>query len=85
MTLRKRILVNGLLAAVPLALVGYLFSHLAGMYTAAQDSRADTAANSAAVTETLVGRLPYTLAIGGFLFVAFGECLLAMWRRPATK
>ncbi len=85
MSLKWRILVNGLLAAIPLALVGYLLAHVAGLWAASHDNRASD--TGAAITDTLARRLPYTLALGGFLFVLIGELILAMWRRsdPPAK
>jgi hypothetical protein len=80
MSLKRRILVNGLMAAIPLAVIGFLFAQMAGLWAASQDARA--AETGAAITDSLVQRLPLTMAMGGFAFVLFGELLLALWRRP---
>lgn len=92
MSTGKRILVHGLLAAVPLAVIGFLLAQLAGLYL---DSRAptragpfvgDVPARPAAVTEvtdTLSWRMPLTLAAVGFGFVAVTEAVFSLWRKPA--
>lgn len=83
MKLPRRILINGLLAAVPLGIIGYLLAQAAGIWTAAQSDRG-ASEQGAAVSDALVGRLPVVLAVCGFLFVAFGELLLAWWNKPMT-
>jgi hypothetical protein len=93
MALGKRIFWHGLLAAVPLALIGYLFAHMAGMWTAAQspmrigplheESVVAKNPDADAITQALQWKVPLTLATGGFLFVVLGELLLSLWRpRP---
>ena len=39
-----------------------------------------TAANADDVTAAFIWKLPLFLAVGGFVFVAVGESLRAMWR-----
>lgn len=81
MKLLQRILINGLLAAVPLGIIGYLLAQAAGIWTASQSDRG-ASEQGAAITDALAGRLPLVLAICGFFFVALGELLLACWSKP---
>jgi hypothetical protein len=93
-SLARRIVVHGLMAAVPLALLGFLYAQMAGMWTATQSplrigpasEEVVAVRNSDAdgVTAALEWKVPIVMATGGFLFVAIGECLLAMWRRPGN-
>lgn len=75
-------LLNGLLAAVPLALIGYALAHAGGFFMLSTGSRDGANEQAAAVTETLAGKLPFTLAAAGFLFVCIGECFAMLWRKP---
>ncbi|CAN5292142.1 hypothetical protein BH11PLA2_BH11PLA2_50100 [soil metagenome] len=94
MSLRKRILVHGLMAALPLALIGYLFAQMAGMWTATQspmrigplheESVKAQVEDAAAMTEKLEYRVPAVMALGGFTFVLIGEVVMSVWRRPTT-
>jgi hypothetical protein len=91
--LTKRILKHGLMAAIPLAVLGWLFAQMAGMWTAAQspvrigpmhDAAMVTPQDDGkAITELFEVRVPLVLATGGFLFVATGELLMSLWR-PRT-
>jgi hypothetical protein len=91
MSLKRRILIHGLLAAGPLAVIGYVMALLAGMWAAAQSTPRRgpvmddtvTAAPGDDVTGLLIWKLPLFLALGGFLFVAVGEFFRWLWR-PKT-
>ncbi|HXD86169.1 MAG TPA: hypothetical protein VN641_06730 [Urbifossiella sp.] len=76
----KRILVNGLMAAATLAVIGIGFAELAALFLAAKAPETET-------PTALQYRVPAMLALWGFLFVAFGEWALAWWRsfRPAVQ
>lgn len=78
MSTRKRILVNGLLAAVPLAVFGAMLGTLAGMFLDAQPG----GTNAPSTSGVLAWRVAAALAVGGFLFVAVAEGLLSLWRVP---
>lgn len=82
----KRIVVNGLLTALLLGLIGLAFAELAGMWLAANPvGRAAPVVNPTppaqeSVTAALRYRVPVTMAVWGFLFVAVGEVVLHLWR-----
>ncbi len=87
MSLRKRILIHGLLAAVPLALIGYVLALLAGLWASSQSalrSGPAVAASGDEVTAAFVWKLPLFLAIGGFAFVAIGEVIRTLWSTKAN-
>jgi len=80
--LLKPILKNGLLSAGALAIVGYGYAELAGMWLAAQTPLRTTpdgvvaAAPQEAVADSLQYRVPAMMALWGFVFVALGEVVL---------
>jgi hypothetical protein len=74
----KRILVHGGLTAAVLALVGVLFAELAGIWTAGGAGRPGSVDLNPQPPEALRYRIPLTMALAGFLFVAVGE--LIKWR-----
>ena len=89
MKLGQRILIHSLLAALPLAVVGYILAQLAGLWTSSHssprvgptiDAALATASDGDVITAALEWRLPLAMALGGIIFVAVGECLLALWR-----
>jgi hypothetical protein len=80
----KRILIHGAFTAGVLALVGALFAELAGMWAAGHTGKPGSADLNPALPSELGYRVPLTLGIGGFLFVAVCEGGMA-WlrsRRP---
>jgi hypothetical protein len=88
----KRILMNGLLAASMLALIGYFYAEMAGMWLMAKaptrplsEAPVAEAPSVDPMLESIRYRVPATMALWGFLFVAGGEGLLYLWRkrRPA--
>jgi hypothetical protein len=93
MTTRTRIVVHGLLTAAALAVIGYMYAQLAGMWVDTQsaprtgpviaDQLAAPAAGGDEVTTALAWRLPLLMAALGFLLVVAGEGLLSLWRTPA--
>ena len=88
----KRILINGLLTAGMLALIGVGYAELAGIWLVSKTpSRGAFEAPIAAgpaeepLAASLKYRIPAMMALWGFLFVAAGEGVLHLWkrRRPA--
>jgi len=84
----KRILVNGLLAASMLGLIGFLYAEMAGLWLAAKAPTRQLSETPVAATprvdplaESLKYRVPATMALLGFLFVAGSEGLLHLCRR----
>lgn len=84
MSTGKTILVHGGLAAGLLAVVGYFFATIAGMWVASQSARGAEAGTDELVS-TLAWRLPFTMAAFGFALVAAGEGLRSLWRTPPPK
>lgn len=79
MNLVRRILRNGLLAAVILAAVGFGFAELASLWMTSQAGRG--AVGEAATAQSLRYRLPLGMAGWGFAFVVLTEVGLNFWRR----
>jgi hypothetical protein len=77
----KRILVNGGLTAVILALVGLLFSELGGMWASAPGRPGAT--NPGQTGAALRTRVPLMMALWGFAFVVVCELVLYRIRRRA--
>jgi hypothetical protein len=77
----KRILVNGGLSAGILVLVGLLFAQLANSWVANNTGRPGSAGLNTQLPTSLYYRIPLTLAVGGFLFVAVGELVTHRLRR----
>ena len=84
MSTRKTILVHGTLTAAALAVVGYLFAQMAGMWVASQSpSRGDLPSTSVdELKATLAWRVPFAMAAMGFVLVAMGEGVKSLWRKP---
>ena len=82
MSLKMRILVHGGVTALALATIGYALAEAAGLWMLSQSPRPDSIAQSNAIAGSIAGTLPFTLALGGFLFVLLGELLLSLWRKP---
>jgi hypothetical protein len=86
--LLKRIVANGLLTSVFLALIGVGYAELAGLWLVAKSpARYDAQGHQAAVVDPnerlardLKSRVPLMMALWGFLFVAGGELALHWWR-----
>lgn len=78
----KRILVNGLVTAGFLGLIGYGYAELAGMWVAGGTGTRPRA-DDVPVADALRTRVPLLMAAWGFAFVAAGEGLLYRFRRPA--
>lgn len=79
--LLKRILVNGSITAVMLAVIGVGYAELAGQILAAEAPMRATvevphAGESDAMTESLQSQVPLMMAAWGFLFVAVGEVVM---------
>lgn len=87
----RRILIHGLLAGGMLAVVGVMLASLAGTWLSSQPTprtapeAGGLPANIAAddIGDQLQWRLPLTMAAWGFVLVAVGECLVAVFRKPA--
>jgi len=81
--LAKRILIHGLLTAGILALVGMMFAEIAGMWMTANTGgvRPGSEDLNPPVEEKLRYRIPLTMAIGGFLFIAVAEIIAERIRR----
>jgi hypothetical protein len=77
----KRILMNGGLTAGVLALVGLLFAELATLWATSTTGRPSSATLNPQLPDSVYYRVPLTLALGGFLFVAVGELVLRRLRR----
>jgi chromate transport protein ChrA len=85
MSTRKTILIHGGLAAGALAVVGYLYAQLAGMWVATQSETGRGATDTGAIVSTLAWRLPFTMAAIGFALVAIGEGLKSLWKSPPKR
>ncbi len=85
MSTRKTILVHGGLAAGVLAVVGYLFAQIAGMWVASQADAGRGAADTGALVDLLAWRLPFSMAAIGFALVALGEGLKSLWKAPPKR
>jgi hypothetical protein len=91
----KRIVVNGLITALVLALLGFIYAELASIWLASSTpTRAGPVENAAAASDTepvrdaLRYRVPLLMAVCGFAFIAVCELLLYWWRgapQPAAK
>ncbi len=77
----KRIIVHGGLTAGVLALIGFMFAEMAGIWTAGSTGKPNSADLNPSVTDSLRYRIPLTLAGAGFLFVAVGELIGARLRK----
>ena len=80
----KRVAFNGLLTALVLGLIGLCFAEMAGLWlTGAGGTRS---APDPAVQDGLRHRVPLTMAVWGFLFIAVTEFGLFLWRGdPSAK
>ena len=92
--LLKRILVHGTLTAGLLAVVGFGYAELAGLWLVAKaptrgtfDSTVASSPAEDPLAAELKYRIPATMALCGFLFVAGGEVAVHLWRRrrPPAK
>jgi hypothetical protein len=91
---QKKILVNGLLAAGVLAMIGYFYAQAIVMLTSTQPlARAGAVitpellqqpAQPIAAVSEMMWRLPLSLAFLGFSFVVIGEGLVAFWKSNAN-
>jgi hypothetical protein len=83
----KRILSNGLLTAALLAVIGYGYAELAGVFLLANPPARTITGNVPAapaedpLSTELTYRLPAMMALWGFLFIAAGEGVMYAWRR----
>lgn len=77
----KRILVHGGATAAILAVVGFVFTQLAGVWLSGS-GRAGTGEANPSVGESLRYRVPLMMAFWGFLFVAVTELVLSRLRGP---
>lgn len=85
MSTRKTILVHGGLVAGVLAVVGYLFAQMAGMWVATQSDTGRGPADTGAIVNTLATRLPFSMAAIGFVLVVIGEGLKSLWKAPPRQ
>ena len=92
--LLKRILVHGTLTAGLLAVVGFGYAELAGLWLVAKaptrgtlDSTLSSSPAEDPLAAELKYRIPAMMALWGFLFVAGGEVAFSVWRRrrPPAK
>lgn len=83
------------MAAAALALIGYMYAQLAGVWAASQTTHRTSAvlnpatsdipaASNEEIAEMLMWRVPLTMAVMGFAIVAMGEGLLSAWRKPTA-
>jgi len=82
----KRIMLNGLPAAAILAVIGYGYAELAGVFLLANPTGRTFDGNIPAPAEDPVAadlkyRIPAMMALWGFAFIAAGEGVMAIWRR----
>jgi hypothetical protein len=84
----KRILANGLLTAGVLAIIGFGYAELAGVYLMTRtpsrgtfDGPVPAARAEDPVASQLRYRVPAMMALWGFVFIAAGEGVLHFWRR----
>jgi hypothetical protein len=77
----KRILVNGALTAGILVVIGLVLAELARSWIVSSSGRAGAAGLNPQLPDSIYYRVPLTLAIGGFLFVAAGELIMHPLRR----
>ena len=75
----KRILVHGGATAVILAVIGFVFTQLAGVWLAGA-GRPNSAEANPPLTESLRYRVPLMMAFWGFVFVAVTELILYRMR-----
>jgi hypothetical protein len=84
-SLLKRILVNGLVTAAVLAVVGVGYAELAGLFLASKTpTRASLEApipEPDSLAESLESRVPMMMALWGFAFVATGEVVMHLIRK----
>lgn len=81
----KRIAVNGTLAALFLAVLGFFIANIAiTLMPPPQPGTEDAAGSDAEISDAIKARMPITLAVWGFAFVAVGELLLWAVRRKRT-
>ena len=96
MSTKNRILVHGTMAAAALALIGYMYAQLAGVWAASQTTHRTAAvlnpstsdipaASAEEIAGMLMWRVPLTMAAMGFAIVAIGEGLLGLWRKPVAR
>ena len=76
----KRILIQGGLTAVVLALIGLALAEVATLWTAGHAGKPNSADLNPPPPADLRYRIPLTLAAGGFVFVAVGEWITARLR-----
>jgi hypothetical protein len=77
----KRILVHGGATAFILAVVGFVFTELAGIWLNSPGRTGPAEANPS-VSESLRYRVPLMMAFWGFVFVAVTELVLSRLRGP---
>ena len=77
-----RILRHGLIAALLLGVLGYLFAQFAGIWFQEKIGDRDAPIGGAEVTDALQWRVPLTMAGWGFAVVAVIELVTGLWRKP---
>lgn len=78
--LARRILIQGGLTAAVLALIGAALAELAGIWATGHAGKPNSADLNPPLDPSLRYRIPLTLAVGGFVFVAVGEWIAARIR-----
>jgi hypothetical protein len=83
----RRIAIQGAVTALILGIVGFMLAELASIWLAgspgtrtATGEAMDSTDVNGAISSNLRQRLPLTMAILGFAFVAIGELVLHLWR-----
>jgi hypothetical protein len=84
--LLKRILLNGLLTAGVLAVIGFGYAELAGLFLTARAPDRPVVESAAAVqpdhlAESIQTNVPVMMAVWGFLFIAVGEVVMHQIRK----
>lgn len=78
--LARRIVIQGTLTAAVLALIGVALAELAGIWAVGNAGKPNSADLNPPLDPSLHYRIPITLALGGFVFVAVGEWIAARIR-----
>jgi len=84
----KRIALNGILTALILGVIGFLFGELAGLWLTGAANRTQQESD-ASLRDAIRYRIPLLMALWGFVFIAVAEVVLFLWRgepqaRPAN-
>ena len=82
-TTLARILRHGLIAALMLGCLGFVFAQFAGIWFDHKIGDREAPIGGAEITDTLQWRVPLTMAGWGFGIVAVIELVGSLWRKPS--